>query len=69
MNDTELAQKCQVVRSVLIKYGIDPDGVIPSIGFDSVSDIAQAQQEKRIGLGANYHIGTWNYLANAPEKE
>lgn len=68
MNDTELAQKRQVARDLLITYGIDPDAVIPSIGFGSVSEIAQAQQEKRIGLGANYHTGTWNYLANASEK-
>jgi hypothetical protein len=68
MTDTELSQKRQVARDVLITYGIDPDSVIPSIGFSSVSEIAQAQQEKRIGLGANYHTGTWNYLANAPEK-
>lgn len=68
MTDNDLALKSQVARDVLITYGIDPDLVLPSIGFNSAAELAQAYHDKRIGLGANYHAGTWNFLANAPEK-
>ncbi len=68
MTDNKFADRLQAARDVLIMDGIDPDKVIPSIGFTSVTEIAQASQDKRISLGANYHAGTWEAFANAVEK-
>lgn len=68
MADNKLTDRLQAARDVLIMDGIDPDKVIPGIGFTSVTEIAQASQDKRISLGANYHAGTWKAFANASEK-
>ncbi|MGI4737148.1 MAG: hypothetical protein ACRYG7_18420 [Janthinobacterium lividum] len=68
MADKKLADRYQAARDILIMEGIDPDKVIPSIGFTSATEIAQASQEKRISLGANYHSGTWEAFASASEK-
>ena len=68
MTNNDLAKKSEVSRSLLITYGIDPDSVLPSVGYTSVSEISQAYQDKSLSLGANYHAGTWSFLANAPEK-
>ena len=68
MNENDLAKKAEAARSVLITDGIEPDSVIPSIGFNSAAELAQAYHDKHIGLGANYDVNTWKFLANAPEK-
>jgi hypothetical protein len=68
MANSEFTDRLQAARDVLIIDGIDPDRVIPSIGFTSAAEIAQASQDKRVSLGANYHAGTWKAFANASEK-